>query len=313
MTWNHFLILLMIFIIVVALFYEEKEKFIQEIPMRFYSFWGDLNNDENIKKIFRKLFSHVKNYKEIHIYSVFGDPPSTKDPNILYVQFSGESNFHDPKIFDINFIPAIPTSNNKVVIFPYGAFQTILNTIYYSNYNIDRLLEPREYTNSENFCLFSVTNGNCWQRNSFFEKLSEYKKVDSCGSYMNNLGYKCPKGHSSPEYLEFIGKYKFMICFENTSQPNYFTEKLINAYYGGTIPIYWGDPLIFDKVNPEAILYLKPDFTSDDVRILINEIRRLDTDENAYRKKHSCPLFLNGEMPDCFIVEQIADKVQSLL
>ena len=35
-----------------------------------------------------------------------------------------------------------------------------------------------------------------------------------------------------------------MICFENTSKPNYFTEKLVNAYYSGSIPIYWGDPNI---------------------------------------------------------------------
>jgi hypothetical protein len=83
----------------------------------------------------------------------------------------------------------------------------------------------------------------------------------------------------------------------------------MNAYYGGTIPIYWGDPLIFDKVNPDAILYLKPDFTTDDVHALINEIRRLDTDEDAYRKKYACPLFKDGQLPHCFDVEIIRQKV----
>jgi len=301
----------MIFIIVVSFFYE-SESFIEEnIPITFHSFWGDINNNQPIIHI-RSVLSHVKNYKEIQIYSVFGGPPSTKDPEIFYVQFSGESHYHPPEIFDINFIPEIPTSTNKVVVFPYAAFQTLINTNS-PEYNLRRFLEPRPYTNPEKFCLFSVGNGSCSQRNHFFQELSTYRKVDSCGSYMNNLGMNCPGGHSSPEYLDFISKYKFMMCFENTSQPNYFTEKLMNAYYGGTIPIYWGDPLIFDKVNPDAILYLKPDFTTDDVHALINEIRRLDTDEDAYRKKHACPLFKDEQLPECFDVEKIANKVKSLL
>jgi hypothetical protein len=121
---------------------------------------------------------------------------------------------------------------------------------------------------------------------------------------MNN-GYTCPGGFDTTKYFDFISQYKFMICFENTCQPNYFTEKLMNAYYGGTIPIYWGDPYIFDKINPDAILYLKPDFTENDVQNLIDEIRILDNDENKYKEKFEIPLFKNGVLPDAFDVHKI--------
>lgn len=303
MRWNILLILLMIFIIIIFLFYDKESfetKTESQIPITLHSFWAF---DQNYVNLFRSILPS-KNYNEIQVYSVFGDGPSSKDPNILYVQFSGERYFHDPLLFDINFIPAIPDKTNKVVVFPYAAFQTLINTAS-PEYNINRFLEPRKYTNPEKFCLFAVGNSSCSQRNHFFQELSTYKKVDSCGSYMNNLDMSCPGGHSSPEYLDFISRYKFMICFENSSQPNYFTEKLMNAYYGGTIPIYWGDPLIFDKVNPDAILYLKSDFTKDDVNDLINEIHRLDNDDDAYRKKHAYPLFRNGQLPDCFNIDKI--------
>jgi hypothetical protein len=33
-----------------------------------------------------------------------------------------------------------------------------------------------------------------------------------------------------------------MVCFENTCQSLYLTEKLANAYAAGCVPIYWGAP-----------------------------------------------------------------------
>jgi len=51
----------------------------------------------------------------------------------------------------------------------------------------------------------------------------------------------------------------FIICFENECKKNYFTEKLINAYYNKTIPIYWECSNIDHYINVDSILYLKPD------------------------------------------------------
>jgi hypothetical protein len=92
----------------------------------------------------------------------------------------------------------------------------------------------------------------------------------------------CPGSFGSSDYLEFMNDYKFMICFENKSQPNYFTEKLINAYCGGTIPIYWGCPNIDDYVNMDAILYLKHDYTDSDFKELLKQIEYLDNNAEAY-------------------------------
>ena len=39
---------------------------------------------------------------------------------------------------------------------------------------------------------------------------------------------------------QLFKKYKFNICFENSSTPGYVTEKIIQSMYVNSIPIYWG-------------------------------------------------------------------------
>ena len=49
--------------------------------------------------------------------------------------------------------------------------------------------------------------------------------------------------------IKTISAYKFTICFENVSYPGYVTEKIIDCFVAGVIPIYLGAPDI-DKFVP---------------------------------------------------------------
>lgn len=42
--------------------------------------------------------------------------------------------------------------------------------------------------------------------------------------------------------VEGLGDYRFSIVIESSKARGYFTEKLIDCFLTGTIPIYWGDP-----------------------------------------------------------------------
>src|SRR5690606_11217249 len=53
------------------------------------------------------------------------------------------------------------------------------------------------------FCNFIYSNPNAKIRNEFFRILSNYKKVDSAGKHLNNLGYRVK------DKLAFIDQYKF--------------------------------------------------------------------------------------------------------
>jgi hypothetical protein len=81
------------------------------------------------------------------------------------------------------------------------------------------------------FCNFIYSNPLCKTRNRFFKKLNKYKRVDSGGKYLNNIG-----GRVGDKY-EFMREYKFTIAFENESYPGYTTEKIMEPMIVKSIPI----------------------------------------------------------------------------
>ena len=276
----------------------------------FKNWWADPVIDSGTIAIFHKLFGDLKKYDTVEIHSVFKEALKEKDPNKLYVQYSGEAYYHEPSLYNINFIPIENTANN--IVFPLGSFQT-LEHVHNKKYDINYFINKRKLDKHKpNFCLFCVSNGGCKERNDFFNELSKYKKVDSCGKHLNN-GVVCPGNHLSTEYFDFISNYKFMICFENTSKPNYFTEKLVNSYYSGSIPIYWGDPNISKYINMDSILYLKPGFTQQDVDDLINKIKELDTNDELYKEKYEQSFFKDGVLTDEFNLDKVKEKIETII
>ena len=57
--------------------------------------------------------------------------------------------------------------------------------------------------------------------------------------------------------VKTIANYKFSICFENISYPGYVTEKIIDCFVAGVIPIYLGAPDIFDFVPEKAFIDMR--------------------------------------------------------
>jgi alpha(1,3/1,4) fucosyltransferase len=105
------------------------------------------------------------------------------------------------------------------------------------------------------FCSFIVSNPNqkkTRQRIEFFQRLSRYKKVDSGGRLLNNLGYNI--GGFGMGKVEFLKSCKFNIAFENKSLAGYTTEKIFEPMQAMCLPIYWGNPLIHTEFNPKSFL-----------------------------------------------------------
>ena len=54
--------------------------------------------------------------------------------------------------------------------------------------------------------------------------------------------------------------YMFSIAMENCEVPGYFTEKVLDCFATGTIPIYLGDPDIGDHFNMDGVIWLSDEF-----------------------------------------------------
>jgi hypothetical protein len=62
---------------------------------------------------------------------------------------------------------------------------------------------------------------------------------------------------------EAIAPYRYHLVLENSSVPNYWTEKLADAFLGWSVPIVWGCPNLFEYFPPESFLSLD---TTDPIR-----------------------------------------------
>jgi hypothetical protein len=69
----------------------------------------------------------------------------------------------------------------------------------------------------------------------------------------------------------FLNKFKFALCVENAIFSGYLTEKIFDAFYSGTVPVYLGDPNIDCVITKNTFIDLR-DFKSmnDLEKYLIN-------------------------------------------
>lgn len=145
------------------------------------------------------------------------------------------------------------------------------------------LLSDDEILGKKRFCNFVVSNENgADERKLLFEALNSYKKVDSAGKYLNNMGERCG------DKLEFQKNYKFSAAFENYKYDGYITEKIMDAFAAGTIPIYFGTDYITKEINPKSFINYN-DFSSP--QKLVDYVKKIDTNDEEYLKIMKEPVF----------------------
>jgi hypothetical protein len=107
------------------------------------------------------------------------------------------------------------------------------------------------------FCAFVSTNPDNPVRNALFEQLSRHRFVHAGGPVFNNSpGPVAPRSSGSwrTSKIDYLADFRFTIAAENGSYPGYTTEKLVDAFLAGSVPVYWGDPLVDCDFNARAFL-----------------------------------------------------------
>ncbi len=165
------------------------------------------------------------------------------------------------------------------------------------HHRMSELIKKKNKINikDKKFCAFAVSSNSARERILFFKKLSKYKKIDSFGKAMNNMG---------PEFIghwkkndELFSQYKFIICFENCFVDDFITEKITNAMLSGGIPIYHG-PLNTKEYFDTTSFINYDDFGSYEK--MIKKIIELDQDDKKYINFLKRPWFYNNKIPKEF-------------
>lgn len=82
-------------------------------------------------------------------------------------------------------------------------------------------------------------------RHEIIGKLAQKHNIDVYG-----YGYKPVENKSSA-----LDDYQFSITIENSMQPGYWTEKIVDCFATKTIPIFWGDKSVGKYFNNTGIVY----------------------------------------------------------
>ena len=131
-------------------------------------------------------------------------------------------------------------------------------------------------------------------------------------SELSKIGKVNVYGRSVGNYVEdkigTAGKYWFNLCFENDLYPGWVTEKVLEAWIAGTVPLYWG----LDSagiLNPKAIVNLN-DFKS--LKDFLVYVKFLAENPQEMIEIINQPLILkdfNYEAPLEFLVRGLKNRV----
>lgn len=162
----------------------------------------------------------------------------------------------------------------------------------------DDLLQKKQY-----FCDFIYKNSNGQpEREAMFHKLNAYKRVESGGTWLNNM----PDGRVigwPDEKQDFQKLCKFTIAIDSIRYPGFITEKITNAFMNRTIPIYLGAPDVETIFNPKAFINCANFSSLDDV---VEYVKYLDSNDQAYMDMMREPAFLDSEFP-----QKVADDLEN--
>lgn len=119
----------------------------------------------------------------------------------------------------------------------------------------------------------------------FIKELNKYKIVDMGGRYHNNVGKIRNK-------IKFLSSYKFSISMENTEGDGYLSEKIIDSFLAGTIPIYYGDYMVDEFINPESYILIRGE---KDLKKKIKYIKEIDNNDELYKEIIRKKVLLSNE------------------
>jgi hypothetical protein len=259
----------------------------KKLKILFLDFWPEMVYENIFLPILKKHFDVEINASDpdVIIHSIFGNVKETPKYKCKKILFLGEN--YRAKNFGSNFSISFDPPSETNYRLPLWQFYLILRP------ELKEKLFNRSnnFESFDRFCSFTVSNPANFLRNAVYDQLSSYKRVSSYGKMkMNDLSLqKLSEGKywRDAKYQFFLEyKHKFALTYEHSSYPYYCTEKLMDGFLGGSLPLYWGDPKVTEDWNKKAFINVI-DFGSQ----LIDTIKKLDNDKSLFDSYYNEPVF----------------------
>lgn len=258
------------------------------IKLKYVDMWGGFDQEsfiftEILREKYNVVFSDQPDYL---FYSCFGYD-HLKYSDCIRICYLGENLAPDFNVCDYAIAQECLDFGDRYLWFPTGMPRATRPELYHR----ENRLAKKE--NRARFCSFVYSNATANPyRLELLHAIEKYKKVDCGGKLCHNIDIPHVEGFDRfDDRIEFERNYKFSIACENDSHPGYCTEKILISFIAGTIPIYWGDPLIKNVYNEKAFICVSDYNTTAE---LVDAIKRIDNDDTLYQAMIQEPVFAPG-------------------
>lgn len=250
------------------------------IKIKFLDYWSSFYDEEMedclIMRILRKHYEvKVCDDADYVFFSTMGDSHWSVPDRCIKIYQTGENIVPDFNACDYAIGFEWMEYGDRYIRFPNYMFYDVE---LLHKMETKHLLPPKWDLQAQkpDFCSFVVSNHRNPKRNEAFQALCKYKKVDSGGRYLNNIG-----GPVQDKFA-FDSTHRFSLCFENGAHPGYTTEKLVQALAARTVPIYWGDPEVGRVFNKGCMIDA---YSFENTGQLIEYISYLEDTPEEYMKR----------------------------
>lgn len=235
-------------------------------------------------------YTHNPHTADVIISSVFGNVQTDPKKTIMYIGENMRPSFHG---YDYSLSFDYDTYGGKNFRLPlwwsrlaWDGFEQKPRRVGANNHGyeplipISTLTRPRKLDMQQKtkFCALIAGNPEGLRVN-LFKSISQYKQVDGYG----NMFGRALRGSK----FDILPQYKFCLCPENSIYDGYVTEKLIDAYAGGCVPIYSGDMSVIDDFNDGAFLNYQ---AARNMEYFVRKVQLWDEDLVIYRSTYQQPL-----------------------
>ena len=109
---------------------------------------------------------------------------------------------------------------------------------------------------------------------------------------------------------EALRDYRYSIAIENDASPSYFTEKILDCYANGVVPIYFGAPDIEDFFPAGSLIRLA-DLHPDSLKRALDQASDLDYESRLPALREAANLALKYSRLCCLAAELLDERLAS--
>jgi hypothetical protein len=179
-------------------------------------------------------------------------------------------------------------------------------------------LKKRPQNTGERFLIYVSRRCEHFREKTFdyFSDIGQVYAASKCHGYGSKYIQDTEnRGKNWGDAYKYMRRYRFALTLENKNTVGYHTEKILNAFAAGSVPIYFGSKSILNIFNKNAFVFYDP----KNPKIAVERVLYLENNHTAYNEVLNNPILVEGALEKYFSLTddigggQLKKRIRSFL